>query len=140
MEASSSSWHLDDQMKKTTGDNLGVVGKNTEALLNEMAAKIFYQKKWESAECLYACNFFLLQQTEFLSGNKFPIMTLLHRMVSNSGAPSMECGQTHFLIIARLPNLDFMIIILPKLRQKLTRLQKSGIFNKLNLLRIFVFV
>ena len=36
-------------MKKTTGDNLGVVGKNTEALLKEMAAKVFNQKKLESA-------------------------------------------------------------------------------------------
>ena len=45
MEASSSSWHLDDQMKKTTGDNLGVVGKNTEALLKEMAVKVFNQKQ-----------------------------------------------------------------------------------------------
>ena len=49
MEASSSSWHLDDQVKKTTGDNLGEVRKNTEALLKEMAAKVFNQKKLESA-------------------------------------------------------------------------------------------
>ena len=61
MEASSSSWHLDDQVKKTTGDNLGVVRKNTEALLKEMAAKVFNQKKIESAFML--ATFFLLQQT-----------------------------------------------------------------------------
>ena len=36
-------------IRKTTGDNLGVVGKNTEALLKEMAAEIFNQKKLESA-------------------------------------------------------------------------------------------
>ena len=40
-------------MKKTTGDNLGVVGKNTEALLKEMAVKVFNQKQLESA-CMLA--------------------------------------------------------------------------------------
>ena len=56
MEARSSSWHLDDQMKKTTGDNLGVVGKNTDnrGPFKRNGSKDFQSEK--IGKCLYACN------------------------------------------------------------------------------------
>ena len=71
-------------MKKTTGDNLGVVGKNTEALLKEMAAKVFNEKKIESA--FMPATFFIatISNHDIVASDGFQLRGSEYGMWSNS--------------------------------------------------------